>query len=534
MNELNNKNKFSFIIHPILFSVFPIIFIFSENIHLLPFTEIIFPSLIMISIISVLLFVISKRVTNKNKIALVISLLIILFFSYGHFFNVLNDSLDGSEIVRHRYILIPFLIVGLFGSIYFVKSNRVFNNATTISNVIAVSLFVIISVNIITDFSNGNFFGSPQVSANEKFLGVGASEEDLFQNIFQNNDEIQSPNKIDDRFLNPDVYYIILDEYPNDFSLKKFFKFDNSNFIDFLESNNFHVIKNSSSNFPTTVQSLTSSLNMDYLDKLTIKENPNSKNFQLLNELLSKNIVMKKFDDMGYKIFNVGSLWGPNGEFEKTDVNKCEYKEANRDSLVRELLETSVISYFHERYSEQLRRDRILCSFEEIEKINQESVMPSFVFVHMLLPHPPYIFGPNGEHVTPGNSLSGVNWNEREAHIDQVEFANKKLMELIPELLNSKNKPIIILQGDTGSGFELDWDNPTKEMIQERLGNLNAVYFPNLNYNHMYETITPVNTFRIIFNEFFDEDYKFVQDKNFWSQSDKPYQYVDVTDVLND
>ena len=534
MNELNNKNKFSFIIHPILFSVFPIIFIFSENIHLLPFTEIIFPSLIMISIMSILLFIISKKITNKNKIALVISLLVILFFSYGHFFNVLNDSLDGSEIVRHRYILIPFLIVGLFGSIYFVKSNRIFNNATTISNVIAVSLFVIISINIMTDFSNGNFFGSPQVSADEKFLGVGASEDDLFQNIFQEDDKIQSSSKIDDRFFNPDIYYIILDEYPNDFSLKKFFKFDNSNFIDFLESNNFYVVKNSSSNFPTTVQSLTSSLNMDYLNKLTMDENPNSKNFQLLNQLLSKNIVMKKFDDKGYRIFNVGSLWGPNGEFEKTDVNKCEYKEANRDSLVRELLETSMISYFHERYSEQLRRDRILCSFEEIEKINQESMIPNFVFVHMLLPHPPYIFGPNGEHVTPGNSLSGVDWNEREAHIDQVKFANKKLMELIPELLNSKNKPIIILQGDTGSGFELDWENPTKEMIQERLGNFNAVYFPNLNYNHMYETITPVNTFRIIFNEYFDEDYEFVQDKNFWSQSDKPYQYVDVTDVLND
>ena len=203
MNQLESKNKFSFMIHPILFSVFPIIFIFSENIHLLPFTEIIFPSLMMIFIISFSLFIISKKITNKNKIALVISLLIILFFSYGHFFNVLNDSLDGSEIVRHRYILIPFFIIGLVGSIYFVRSNRVFNNATTISNVIAVSLFVIISINIMTDFSNGNFFGSPQLSADERFLGVGVSEEDLFQNIFQNYDNEQSSNKIDNKTLSP-------------------------------------------------------------------------------------------------------------------------------------------------------------------------------------------------------------------------------------------------------------------------------------------------------------------------------------------
>ena len=61
------------------------------------------------------------------------------------------------------------------------------------------------------------------------------------------------------------------------------------------------------------------------------------------------------------------------------------------------------------------------------KEYNLESLLtkPNFVFVHMLLPHPPYIFGPNGEHVTPGNSLSGENWDNRDAHIDQIKFANK-------------------------------------------------------------------------------------------------------------
>ena len=533
MNELKEKNKFSFTIHPILFSIFPIVFIFSVNIHLLPFTEIILPSIVMISITSVFLFVLGKKFDNKNKIALIISLLIILFFSYGHFYNVLDDSIENSEITRHRYVLIPFFVMGVIGTIYFVRSNRIFNNATTITNVIAITLLVIISVNILTDFSNGNFFGSPQLSPNEKFLGVGASENNLFQNMFQINENMSNEsNNINNEFLNPDIYYIILDEYPNNSSLKQFFKFDNTDFLEFLDENNFYVANKSSSNFPTTVQSLTSSLNMNYLSELTLKENPDSKNFQLLNELLSKNIVMHDFHNQGYRIQNVGSLWGPNGEFEKSSANICEYKEANRDSLVRELLETSIISYFHERYSEQLRRDRILCSFEEIGKISEEQTKPNFVFVHMLLPHPPYIFGPNGEHVTPGNSLSGENWDNRDAHIDQIKFANKKLMQLIPKLLNLENKPIIILQGDTGSGFELDWKNPTDKMIIERMGNLNAMYLPNSNYEQMYETITPVNTFRIIFNEYFDKNYDLLDDRNFWSRSQKPYQYIDVTNIL--
>ena len=69
-------------------------------------------------------------------------------------------------------------------------------------------------------------------------------------------------------------------------------------------------------------------------------------------------------------------------------------------------------------------------------------------------------------------------------------------------------------------------------MIIERMGNLNAIYFPNTDYGQMYENMTPVNTFRIIFNEYFDKDYKLLDDKNFWSNSDKPYQYIDVTDII--
>ena len=82
--------------------------------------------------------------------------------------------------------------MGVIGTIYFVRSNRIFNNATTITNVIAITLLVIISVNILTDFSNGNFFGSPQLSPNEKFLGVGASENNLFQNMFQINENMSN------------------------------------------------------------------------------------------------------------------------------------------------------------------------------------------------------------------------------------------------------------------------------------------------------------------------------------------------------
>tara|TARA_B110000014_G_scaffold55285_1_gene37332 strand:- start:2865 stop:4475 length:1611 start_codon:yes stop_codon:yes gene_type:complete len=536
MSSLTKKNTKSFIIHPILFSIYPIIFIFSQNIHLLPVTEIFVPAAIMILITGFTLLILGKKIDNRNKIALVISLLVIVFFSYGHVYNILNDSeLESSEISRHRYLLIPFFITAVLGTIYFLKSKKLFNNATTIANGISASVIVIISINIVGDVSNGNFFGNPELVQNEEWFGLGVPQQNFMNDIFPGNiEETIIKNEWKGKENVPDVYYIILDEYPNNESLKKFYNFDNNEFLTFLENSGFYVVDNSFSNYPTTIQSLSSSLNMEYLDVLTTEVDVNSQNYHFLNQLLSDNVVMQKFSLLNYEIINIGSIWGPNGEFKNAGTNLCEFKEVNFDSLIRELLEKSMISYFYERHFEQLRRAQIMCEFNEFSNFNTNTEQPKFVFAHFLLPHAPYIFGPNGEHITPGNSLNSEPWNERNAHVNQIKFLNKNLIEkIIPELLSSENKPIIILQGDTGSGHSINWKDPTDEMIFERMANLNVIYFPDSNYEKLYDDITPVNTFKIIFNKYFNEKYELHDDKNFWSDGENPYYYKDVSKILN-
>ena len=534
MSELKIRKKIAFIIHPILFSIFPVIFIFSENVHILPVTEILLPLVIMVGITILILFLLKNKIENRNKIALIISLIVIIFFSYGYFYEIINNSqLENSEISRHRYLLMPYFGLGIIGVIFFLKSSRLFNNATTITNGIAISIIVVISINITTDVSNGNFFGSPELGNNEKFLGVGAQDplEEFVVDRDSNQDLRTESKKIQN--IKPDIYYIIPDEYPSNYALKQFFGFDNIEFLTFLETNDFHVVNNSFSNYPSTIQSLTSSLNMEYLDTITEGVDIDSKNYHLLNELLSDNLVMRKLSSQGYDVVNVGSLWGPNGGFKNIKSNLCEFKEVNRDSLSRQLIEKTIISYFYERYFEQLRRDQIICTYNEIGLLSEEQNKPKFIFVHILSPHPPYIFGPNGEHTIPGDSINSSPWNERNAHVNQVKFVNKNLIELIPKLLDSENKPIIILQGDTGSGSEIDWKSPSDVVVIERMSNLNAVYFPNNDYSKIHD-LTPVNTFRIIFNEYFDEENVLYENRSYWSNSDKPYQYKDVSDILKD
>jgi hypothetical protein len=516
-----------------MFAIFPVIFIYSQNIHLLPFQELLFPLLFLIGS-SILIWFISKLITkNSTKSGLFVSLFFVAFFSYGHIYNLLSGvTISDIDLGRHRYLLIPFFAAIILGILFLFKTKRKLNNLSQITSVISITIVLIAVLNVGVSISQENYFFNVNDQNNEKFLGVGASNESFFDIFSVSNVESDFSLKIDSNPANPDIYYIILDEYGSNFALNQFFNYDNSSFLSKIKEKDFFIIEPSYGNYPTTVQSLSSSLNMEYINYLSDEAGIDSKNYHLLNQVLSKNQVMKIFQEKNYNVINMGALWGPNNEFYYVDSNLCEFKEFNRDSLIRELIQITMLSYVQERLVEQGRRDRVLCVFDEIPLLNETVSSPKFVFAHIMLPHAPYIFGPNGENVTPGNSLNDEPWNPKKAHIDQIKFANKKLIPLIDKILEQNSNSIIILQGDTGSAFNGDWNSPSNDLIIERMSNLNAIYFPDGNYDSFKNTNTPINTFRIIFNEFFDANYSLLENKMYWSTGGSPYLHDDVTNLL--
>lgn len=420
------------IFHPILFAIFPVISIYSYNINILPINELIFPLLLTLTLTIASWSALRFILHNNLKASLIVSLFLVIYFLYGHFFNLLNDvSIGYIDIGRHRFLMMIFSAIFIIGTYYLVKTKRLLNNATIITNVISILLIVITLSNIGIEVSNGNYYGNIESVNREQYLGMGPAEDSQFPNIFSNpKNEIKEAIVTENEgVVFPDIYYIVLDEYGSQEELKDFFVYDNSEFISFLSKKGFFVVPNSHTNYPTTVQALGANLNMRYPNYLSDEVGKDSKNFHILNELLSKNKVMHDLKLKGYKIINLGSLWGPNSGFELADANLCEFKQVNRDSLMRELLHTSILGYLHERWTEQGMRDLVLCVYSEIPNLHKQYSEPIFVFAHVLLPHPPYIFGPNGESVTPGNSLRGETWDIKTAHIDQLQFANKKTKE---------------------------------------------------------------------------------------------------------
>jgi hypothetical protein len=98
---------------------------------------------------------------------------------------------------------------------------------------------------------------------------------------------------------------------------------------------------------------------------------------------------------------------------------------------------------------------------------------------------------------------------------------NDQIKLLVEHLLkNSPSRPVIILQGDHGGGYLSGW---LKE--RDRFGILNAYYVPDDCRRELYESITPVNTFRLLLNSCFGEELEKLPDNSFFVQNSQFVKY---------
>ena len=498
------KLKESITLHPFLFAIFPIVFIYSINSQEIKFTEIFSLLLIILPITFGIIFLLNLVFKNKNAIGFIVSIGFIMFFSYGHVHSLISDNLE----LRHFYLLAIFLTFFVISLYYFIKTERKLDNAIKITNAISVILIVISGINIISDNIDGN------------------TSIDLI-----NTSSSISSSQIDDK---PNVYYIILDAYAGQDVLNNYFGYDNNEFISFLEHNNFHVVPHALTNYPTTALSLSSSLNMQYLDcvensKIIREEFGEAESCfsaSTAYEMVQNNEIMKKFNQEGYIVINSYSGIEPTRNFDIAFSNLCgRYSGIMNSELTITLIGKSVLNPFYVELFEDVKRDQILCVLSELEEVHKKYDKSIFVFTHLMLPHSPYIFGPNGESVSP--EKMEARWegleNNKQGYLDQVKFANKKLKQIITTIIDeSRIPPIIIIQGDHGLKSKInDLNNPTNKELHNRLSIFNAYHIPTTN-ELPYQNITPVNSFRIVFNELFDEKLEILPNLSYWQYNESP------------
>jgi hypothetical protein len=94
---------------------------------------------------------------------------------------------------------------------------------------------------------------------------------------------------------------------------------------------------------------------------------------------------------------------------------------------------------------------------------------------------------------------------------------------------------VIIVQADHGTASLKNHDIAAykqSEFIRERMPILNAYYVGGACRQRLYRDISPVNTFRLLFNSLFDESFERLPDRHYFAWYGRPYKLRDVTHLF--
>jgi len=513
----------SLVLHPFLFALYPVLALFSFNITQVPTNQVFMPIVVSVGSAFILWLVINLVFKDKKKSGLFVFLFLFLFFSYGHFQRAL--TLQGYQLGQPKYLLPVWGLLFVLATYLISKVRTNLDNHTLILNVVTAFLVLSSLVNIVP-------YTLQRRAANEAVLQVRPSVEGEAWNLTgQNLDPVQQP----------DIYYLIFDRYANPAILQETFDYDNQDFTNYLTGQDFFIAYESQTNYPSTFLSLASSLNMEYLESLkTIK---NSKDHTLIYELLQDYRVWRFLKARGYKFIHLGDWFDPTRSNRFADIN-YNYSPLGLNGFAIMLLRTTVLLPAIDTFIGDINtqnRTRALYKFEKLSEI-PEMEGPKFVFSHMLLPHDPYIFGPDGEFLSEENTASKT---EIENYLNQLTYTNRKIKETVDAILTkSIFPPVIIIQSDEGplitSEFlatefmnNTDWSQISPEQLDVHLKILNAYHLPGLGQKNLYGSISPVNSFRLVFNHYFDTDFQLLEDKTYISKgTNLPYNFVEAGHYL--
>ena len=520
--------KWLFVVHPLLFAMFFVLALYSVNVAEVSPSEVVIPLVaalgctLLLLLLSLLLIGLIRKlqkpqksskpyqIWDLKKAGIVVSIFLVLFFSFGHALVALGgwDQEHRSVGAPIYWIFLSMLWFALLtcGAYFFIRTRRDLSKLTVVLNIVAITLVLIPTINIVVHETKA----APQGT-----------------NVAENIVDLVKPDTL------PDIYYIVLDRYGSARTLEEVYDFDNSEFLDYLSDKGFYVANQSRANYLDTWPSLPSSLNMDFIHEEAAEDRSSISWGTMLQDYK----VWRSLKSVGYEFIHFGSWWEPTRENEYADMNFNYYAMPEFSWFLFQTtwaypwcLALDIVDQWWEA-----QYKRVLYKFDKLAEI-PDIEEPTYVFAHMLIPHGPFVFNRDGTMLTREESMER---SIKVRYVDQLIATNNMIMELIDELLSSSEvPPIIILQADEGPrpegylihGSNFNWEEATEADWKQKYGILNAYYLPNVDNDVLYPSITPVNSFRLVFNLYFGTDFELLPDTSYASYTDRPYEFFDVTD----
>jgi hypothetical protein len=507
--------------HPLFFATFPVLFLFTKNADRVRFGKVIGPLGVVLLATVVATVIGSLVLRGVRRGAIVGSGFALLSLSYGHVWNAARDKAILGLVVGRDMFLAPLWVLLGVGIVLFAWRLKAVGEVTGIMNAIAAGLLVVSVVNTSTAVASQS--GTPfQANVGRESEAVPVAKGEGTKR---------------------DIFYLIFDRYGSAPILKKYLDYDNSSFVSALRKRGFYVADDAQSNYPTTAHSLSSSLNMEYLDDLAAKQGKDSSDWKPLYRTIPDAKVPHFLREQGYRYAHVGSWYDPTASDRTAHVN---YHYDKTSEFTRVLTTTTILEPFAKRFGflkefdgRQVAHNQILFEFDSIIDASHLPG-PTYTFAHILLPHDPFTFSADGKYVD-DDQQSKMTWEE--GYEAQVTYTNRRILGMLDKLMAvpDDQKPIVVLQADEGPkrfewfyGGREGWPVATDDILRQKIGILDALYLPDGDRSVLRQDMTPVNTFRIIFNMYFGTDLPMLDDRNYvYGTNAEPYKLTDITDRVN-
>jgi hypothetical protein len=509
--------------HPILVGSFPLLAFYSKNIGSTPPQQLWRPAIIVTLGVAAIWLLLNLILKSAWRSALVTTAFTLLFFSYEHAENLASrfweDLSHGRPPARMIFLAI-WAIISIAICVLLARVKKGEKAVNGFLNVVSIVLVITSGGSAYAAYS-GTVEGESEIASTTTTGGPVAP--------------IAGPN--------PDVFYLLMDGYGRQDTLKEYMGVDDAPFVNELRKRGFYVADKAHSNYAQTELSLPSSLNMEYVQDILKTMPPNfPRTRKALEAFVDYNTVSDEFKKRGYTYIYVSTGF-PFFTGAGADVRTLGevqgltlYESSLVDLTPLSLVKSGFLSSADEK------RKLIHSAFSTLASLGQPGPKPKFVFAHILLPHPPFVFAADG---TPGKpdidtlfdgsmymSVGGTKDSYIVGYSNQLLYANTQLLATIDALVkNGKTPPIIIIQGDHGSRMLHDFKSLKDTDFKECMAILNAYYVPQPVRGKLYPGITPVNSFRLIFTTLYGGNFPPLPDRSYYATWDAPTDFTDVTDL---
>jgi len=492
-------------------AAYPVLALLSYNISQVRYTAGIRPLGVSVLAAAVLFLLFRILYRDWHRAAFLTAALTVLFYTYGHVYTLVE--------AKWKIPALPAWLGGLWLALLAVvlvwvgRTRTRVRNAALVLNIVSLGLALFAAGQVtwqaFPSEIETNAPANPHAPVQELHIPSG-----------------QTP---------PDIYYLIVDSYGRSDLLKTRFQFDNGAFISGLEEMGFYVADCSQSNYPRTDVSLGSSLNLDYLQNLNEKFDPENQDRTQLWQSILRSTVRYELESAGYKTvaFATGfaftemtaadvylspsPVWSSLTEFETLLIRTTPLRHLDGLGLL------NLTQMDGDRYRD--RTHLILNSMDRLAHMPG----PKFVFIHLIPPHPPFIYGPDGSPTDPSAFMNENGIYPARDYIrgydNQAEYISNQLETALATLLReSPQPPVIVLQGDHA---------PWLQKGSDRFKILNAYYLPGHN-DLLYPSISPVNTFRLILSTYLGADYPLLDDISYESPIPKIFNFSEASNPCLD